>query len=437
MHEFVSVNGLGGGMELGFVQAGMKLVHRAGSLALGAPVVEGNRPVIGWEWTSSFSKEYREWPRFSVPIVMGNPPCSAWSTLTRKDLRGGDAAIMSCTQELIDYSSVVPFAPYLIAIESVQQAYSTGRAWYQNAREELSRRTGFEYDLVWVMQSNATLGGASVRKRVFVCFTRIPFGVEYAQPARVARLGDAIRDLEGLHLTMEKQPYQRPATWWSMNRRAEEGVDGHFVSDKANAPYRELWNLLEAKGIPWQPGQSTTEVLRKLHAVNNGKLPEPWGSEKRLDKLVERDFDLGLNQTGCWDPEKQSQVVTGRGPDHSVHWAEPRLYTQRECARIQGFPDTWRIWPARNYNALSSVWGKGVPVDAGRWLGSWFKAALDGTPGFMRGEPIGPNERMIQLTRTFERTLDMERRWEHQRYVPHEEGHWVDREHEAVGSVCC
>lgn len=434
MHDFVSVNGLGGGMELGFVQAGMRLIHRAGSLSLGAPVVEGNRPIIGWDWNSSFSADYREWPRMLTPIVMGNPPCSAWSTLTRKDLRGGDAAVMKCTAELIDYAGILPFAPYMVAIESVQQAFSTGRKWYQEARDKLSAATGYEYDLVWVMQSNATLGGCSVRKRVFVVYTRIPFGVEYAQPARVARLGDAIRDLEGLKLTMEKQAYRRPATWWTINRRAEDGVDGHYVNPKVNDPYVELWNELSSRGIPWRPGQSTTEVLRTLHSVSNGKVPMPW--MKNIDKLVERDFDLGLNQTGCWDPEKQSQVVTGRGPDHSVHYAEPRLYTYRECARIQGFPDTWQIWPARNYNNLSGVWGKGVPVDAGRWIGRWMKAALDGEPGTMRGEPMSDasNERMIQLTNTFKQTLNVERLWEHERFVPHEEGHWVDRDHD---ESCC
>lgn len=420
-------------MELGFVQAGMRLIYRTGSLNLGAPVVEGNRPVIGWDWTSQFSSDYRDWDRPLTPIVMGNPPCSAWSTLTRKDLRGGDAAVMKCTQEMIDYAGVLPFAPYMIAIESVQQAYSTGRKWYQSAREQLKAQTGFDYDLVWVMQSNASLGGCSVRKRVFVVYTRIPFGVEYAQPERVARLGDAIRDLEGLDLTMAKQPYRRPATWWSMNRRAEDGVDGHFVSEKMNAPYAAIADALLEMGQPWSPGQSTTEVLRRLYHANPNKIPLPWS--KNLNKLVDRDFDQGMNQTQNWDPEKQSPVITGRGPHHSVHYSEPRLYTQRECARIQGFPDTWRIWPARDYGNLQLVWGKGVPVDAGRWLGTWMKAALDGTPGHMLGEPIGPNERMIQLTKTYERTLDVERRWEHQRFVSHEHGHWIDREHDPV--ECC
>lgn len=317
-------------------------------------------------------------------------------------------------------------------LESVQQAFSTGRAWYQAAREQLEAETGHAWDLVWVMQSNASLGGCSIRKRVFVVFTRIPFGVEWAQPARVARLGDAIRDLEGLELTPMKQPYKRPATWWSVPMRAEDGVDGHFAPAKLQETYRELIARMKVVGAPWPVGTDTTHALRELWQ-HGGEIPMPWA--KKLDAHVQRNFVLGMNQTGKWDPDQQARVVTGSGPAHSVHYEEPRVLTYRECARIQGFPDTWRIWPARDYNKLGAVWGKGVPVHAGNWIGQWTRDAVEGRPGSMQGVPIGIRERQIDVTTSYQRTIDVERRWEHQDFVPHEHGHWVDREHDAA--QCC
>jgi site-specific DNA-cytosine methylase len=433
MYDFMTVNGLAGAFDLGAVQAGGRLIHRAGSLSLGAPLLAGNRPLLGWDWEQEFTKDYREWERPSAPVLIGSPPCSAWSTLTRKDLRGGDAKIMSCTQELIDYACIQQTAPYIIAIESVQQAFSTGRKWYQAAREQLEAQTGHKYDLVWVMQSNASLGGASVRKRVFVVYARVPFGVEYAQPRRVPRLGDALRDLEGLEMTFEKQPYRRPATWWSIQKRSDDGVDGHTAPKKLLDQYTNLYNLLKWSGEPWRPGETTGGVLKRYYQ-KYGHLPQEWA--KGLDKLLAKDFDLGLNQTVMWNPDKLGPVVTGRGPHHSVHWTEARTLTYRECARLQGFPDTWRIWPARDYKHLSAAWGKGVPVDCGRWVSGWIFKSLAGQRGTVQGSPIGNSERLLDITQAYKATINMERLWEHRKYEPHEHGHWLDYEHDDDGGCC-
>lgn len=63
--------------------------------------------------------------------------------------------------------------------------------------------------------------------------------------------------------------------------------------------------------------------------------------------------DLQLNIKGAkisqiykrLDPEKPSYTVTGSGGGgtHMYHWAEPRALTNRERARLQTFPDTYRF----------------------------------------------------------------------------------------------
>ncbi|QBZ72729.1 methyltransferase [Gordonia phage GodonK] len=415
----VAVNGLGGGMELGIVQSSndFRLVHRTGSLDLGAPVVRGNRRLLGWDWEDNFTKDTRKWQRHSAPFITANPPCSAWSTLTRKDLRGAGAKVMACTDEVFDYATFMRKSPDIIAIESVQQAFTTGRQYYVDARARLEEETGKKYDLIWLMQSNASLGGASVRRRVFVVYSRIPFGVEYAQPERTTRFGDCVRDLEGLTMSTAKQQYKRPPTWWSLPRRAPDGVDGHFTV-RQSAWYQELMEKTRAAGVPWVPDMATEDALR---AVYRAGIPLPHEWQRQVDKLVAKGFSMGMNQTMMWNPDKMGRVVTGSGPTMSVHYAEDRLLTHRECFRLQGFPDTWTLWPAREYKKLSACPGKGVPVDAGRWLGTWVHAAFMGTPGTILGEEIGDRERKVDITNAYKHTARWEIEWDHTKNTVHDQ----------------
>jgi hypothetical protein len=60
----------------------------------------------------------------------------------------------------------------------------------------------------------------------------------------------------------------------------------------------------------------------------------------------------------------------------------------REVARIQGFPDGWNIWPVRRAPDLGPGWGKGVPVQAGRWVAHFAARAIAGRPGSNVGVPL-------------------------------------------------
>lgn len=417
-YEFVSFDGLAGGGELGMIQAGMELKHRAGDLDLGWVVPETNRQIFGWNWDSLFIKggEYSSRDVKSARVLYGNCPCSAWSTLTRKDLRGSDAKVLVSTNAFFDYAGKMDPPPEIISLESVQQAFSSGREYYQLQRDLLEERTGYKYDLVWLMQSNASLGGSSVRKRVFITMSRIPFGVEYAQPARVARFGDCVRDLEGMELTSSKQPYRRPPTWWSAPRRSTDNVDGHFNDPSENKKFEELMNMAADMGQPWQIGESMDKICERVYK-HYDELPDGWS----VDYLKRKNFSLGLNQTTMWDPNGMGKVVTGSGYALSAHYKEHRLLTIRETFRLQGWPDTVNLWPSRDYKKLVACPGKGVPVDAGRWLGDWVIKVLDGEPGTVYGELIGENERMVNFTNSYKYTLNRERPWDHASNVRHEQ----------------
>lgn len=427
----VDVHGFGGGFTLGAVQAGWDLVGKMSRFAgFGVFNTMANRHLLGNTW-ESVATDPTEWEAIpDVQLVFGNPPCSGFSTLSPKHFRGEDSSINDCMWELISYA--VKARPEMVIFESVQQTFRQGLGLMRRLHTELVEQTGLPYKLVHVLHNNASVGGVSTRKRYFWVATRVPFGIEScginreAQPYtvdRVPQFADMLRDLNPLSLTMSKQPYrgttcectedsdectcaERRAvhvldtSWWC-EREILDGtgmVDGHDIL-RSKTLDRAL-DVLYDGTVTWEAGESMSDVLRKYWLLHN-KLPRSWQYEtKKTDehglvvkltkeeRLVETDFAMGHNQLSRWHATKLARVITGGACHLVLHPWQDRTLTQREAARIQGFPDDWRIWPVRNASDLGPGWGKGVPVQAGRWVAYWAKQSIEGKPGSDQGVPL-------------------------------------------------
>lgn len=397
--RFVDCNGLAGGAALGIIQAGGELVHRCGTLKLGAENMRSNRQLTGWGWEDEFSDDPTDWwaPQ-DVDLVIGTPPCSGYSTLTRADKRGQDARVNDHMNKLVAYAGRV--APPFVAFESVQQAYTTGRSHMQLLRDKLEADTGYQYSLYHVKHNNACLGGAAQRKRYWWVAARVPFGMDPPIPLRVPTLMESIGDLRGLQSTWEKQPYVYPETWWSSRRRSADGaVDGHAIRTLTHE--KRVRALLDALDGNWPEGWREQDACRAVYE-RYGRLPDVWKSQE--ERLVKRDFDMGFNQMVRWYGDRPARVLTGGAMDQAMHPTELRMFTLREAMRIQGWPDTWRLWPLRDVATHPLFAGKGVPVDASRWLGAWIKSSLEGFPGSMRGVPVGDREFLLDSTHNYKHT---------------------------------
>jgi DNA (cytosine-5)-methyltransferase 1 len=91
--------------------------------------------------------------------------------------------------------------------------------------------------------------------------------------------------------------------------------------------------------------------------------------------------DLRLNITGAkisqiykrLDPTKPSYTVTGSGGGgtHIYHWEEPRALTNRERARLQTFPDTYRFMGSKE--SVRKQIGMAVPSQGAKII---FEAIL-------------------------------------------------------------
>ena len=71
---FNDCNGLAGFMSLGFVNTGMEMNVRTGTLDFGNKVAEVNRHLLGDNWSSFFSDDPNEWPDQQADVVLGCPP---------------------------------------------------------------------------------------------------------------------------------------------------------------------------------------------------------------------------------------------------------------------------------------------------------------------------------------------------------------------------
>ena len=398
---FIDCNGLAGFMSYGCVDAGMEMLLRTGTLDFGAPIADSNRHLLGFGWDSEFSENPSDWPRLKADAIIGCPPCSGWSTWSSKESRGPDAKAHEHTRAFMRYAGAVK--PQVIVFECVQQAYTQGRESMLRYRDMVEEVSGKKYDLHHVLHNNLQLGGFSYRPRYFWVAVRkgMKFSAPVTNPKEMPTVMDIIGDLEDLPLQWEDQKTAGRANKYVKElRRKDAKVDGHIDIGGLNSErIADIFKVVGNKG--WRGGEILQEALKHAVDKNNDKFPQSWLSKEK--KIRDRNFILGYSQAGRWPAESWAHVLTGAAMLHVVHPTRPRLITHRECARIQGLPDSWNIANTRDYSEMKATWGKAVAAQAGRWIGKNVIAALDENVSGPAGEKIGDREYMHHTDKGFSR----------------------------------
>jgi site-specific DNA-cytosine methylase len=374
----IDCQGFAGGFTLGVVEAGFTLVGKRENLGgFGVPLLEGNRHLLGQDWRAQATTPDR-WESADVDLVFGNPPCSGFSNLSvsitdgkggRGDWRGIDSSANKCMWDFVAFAAKC--RPQVAIFESVQAAGRLGLPLMQALRADLEQRTGEQWSLHHVFHNNLSLGGCAQRKRYFWVTSRVPFGVEPVEMASVTTLRDRIGDLQDVPLG---------------------AMAGHVISTSLRA--RRLAQL--ATNAVWQPGEFSGDAYRRM-TDNLDRLPL-W------DSMPKTDMGTSLYAARRWRYDEPARVITGCGLDENVHPELPRTFTHREVARILGFPDSWSCDPAIAARSMGAKWwGKGIPVESGRWIATAARESIEGRPGVETGTEVGDREYVIDLTHDWKR----------------------------------
>jgi len=400
----VDCQGFAGGFTLGTVQAGFRLVgKREMKGGFGVFNCEANRHLLGYQWASQVS-DPAEWEPVAVNYVFGNPPCSGFSTLSPKAFRGMDSKINDCMWAFAEYGARC--YPQVMVFESVQAAFKKGQSLMQSLRDKVETITGRRWTLYHVLHNAVSVGGCAQRKRYFWVLTQIPFGIEPPKVERIPSLESVIGDLLELEwFQYEPQPYTEEASWWAEPRRSRSGyVDGHEYYDSTYI--RKSLDLITDETGPWLEGERLQQRMLKYWRIY-GDLHKSWATRapnlmRVYDGETEPRFWCGASQLTRWRWKEPARVITGAGLESVLHPMQDRGLTHREVARIMGFPDSWLIESFRDQRGIiRQTWGKGIPVDCGRWISGWVRNAILGEPGGYTGEMIGDREHLLDFTNSY------------------------------------
>ena len=357
MLKALDVQGLAGGFSLGVVQAGFKLIgKREQEGGFGIPAMDENRHLLGDDWDIEACAP-SQWTPVKTDLLFGNPPCSGFSKMS---ISYGSEWRETVNQAIWDH---IHFAakcdPTIVIFESVQGAFEQSREMMQALRAVLEEESGHKFDLYHVLHNSAVLGGVQDRPRYFWVASRVPFGVELPDPAAEPEtMRERIGDLQHADLG---------------------SVEGHMPLSAPRCV--RLGNL--AAGAPWYEGEHSGKAWMRNQSieVDSGDRNITGGFTGKRPRY-----------------DKPSWVLDGYAPTKWVHPVLPRTITLREAARLMGFPDDWKVEPYTTTQVRSKWFGKGVTVEAGRWIAEAAHAALAGQPFSYSGFEIGVDEYLIDAT---------------------------------------
>lgn len=403
MVDFIDAHGFAGGFTVGGVQSGMRLIGKhEDKSGFGIKQCEVNRRVLGDAWEAE-AVDPKDWTPQDAQVMLTNPPCSAFSSMTYGTITNSvDHRINNCMWDCIRYAGKV--APQVFIMESVQGAAVRGTPLMRQLRDELERLTGHSYHLYHVLQNNAALGGASLRRRYFMVLSRIPFGVELPDFGPPPTLFDSIGDLESMdYHTWSRQPYELQPSEWARREvvRGPSGTDGHITAKWDTPGMARIIDLLEGDTenmMIWPQDKCLVVALRRYYEAH-GQLPPSWHFKRRSgvwadEALIAKQMEMGFTRPKRWRYDKPAFVIIGGAMYLVVHPTQNRMLTHRECARIMGFPDDFVIEPLQGLRGLEEGWGKGVSVQAGRWVASWAHQAVLGQSGSFTGIPVTGHHRL-------------------------------------------
>ncbi|KAJ4837570.1 hypothetical protein Tsubulata_038149 [Turnera subulata] len=337
-----------------------------------------------------------------VDFINGGPPCQGFSGMNR--FNQSTWSKVQCEMILAFLSFADYFRPKYFLLENVRNFVSFNKG--QTFRLTLASLLEMGYQVRFGILEAGAYGVSQSRKRAFIWAAApeetLPEWPEpmhvfaapelkinlsdssyYAAarsttngaPFRAITVRDTIGDLPavGNGASETNMEYNEdPVSWFQKKIRG----DAVALTDHISKEMNEL-NLIRCKKIPRRPGADWRDLPEEKVRLSTGQLVDliPWclpntaSRHNQWKGLFGRlDWD-GNFPTSITDPQPMGKVGM------CFHPEQDRIVTVRECARFQGFPDSYKF--AGNIQHKHRQIGNAVPPPLAYALGVKLKEALD------------------------------------------------------------
>lgn len=348
-------------------------------------------------------KEILNLPRpGQVDFINGGPPCQGFSGMNR--FNQSSWSKVQCEMILAFLSFADYFRPKYFLLENVRNFVSFNKG--QTFRLAIASLLEIGYQVRFGILDAGAYGVSQSRKRAFIWAASpeellpewpepmhvfsgpelkitLDQNTQYAAarstsngaPFRAITVRDTIGDLPDVKngASATTMGYKdEPASWYQKKIRGKEEILIDHITKEMN----EL-NLIRCKKIPKRPGADWRDLPDEKVRLSNGQLVDliPWclpNTAKRHNQwkgLFGRLDWEGNFPTSITDPQPMGKVGM------CFHPEQDRIITVRECARSQGFPDSYKL--VGNIQHKYRQIGNAVPPPLAYALGRKLREAVE------------------------------------------------------------
>ncbi len=345
-----------GGFDLGFIREGFssRAAYDCDSEAVDSFKANFSSPIYDVDLTEGVPRENE---LRDIDVLIAGPPCQGFSTAGKRQIDDKRNHLLTLTGHLASRIS-----PKVLIVENVAGALSGAHARYWHELDATMRQAGYRTNTIRCQATD--VGMAQLRRRIlfFAWKTKrdIDFTIQALPPKDLRSVLDGVQH-QANHHPKKLIPQSRE---WQIARRIKAGQKLSNVRGGENAV--ATWDIPEVFGAISDHERTILEVLRRLRRQNRlrdhgdadpvslCRLESALGKPfvRLVDDLVAKGYlrrvGPGIDLVGtfngkfrrlAWD--KPSCTVDTRfgSPRYFLHPSQPRGFTVREAARIQGFDD--------------------------------------------------------------------------------------------------
>lgn len=338
-----------------------------------------------------------------VDLIVGGPPCQGFSGMNRFNQRTWSK--VQCEMILSFLSFADYFRPRFFLLENVRNFVSFNKG--QTFRLTLASLLEMGYQVRFGVLQAGNYGVSQSRKRAFIWAASpeeslpdwpearhvfassqldivLPGGLTYAAvrnatsgaPLRPITVRDTIAELPPVGNGADKTDISYgnpPESWFQKFIRGQESHLYDHISKEMN----EL-NHIRCQRIPKRPGADWRDLPEEKVKLSTGQLVDliPWCLPNTAERhnqwkgLFGRLDWEGNFPTSVTDPQPMGKVGMCFHPELD------RIVTVRECARSQGFPDSYKFYG--NIQCKHRQIGNAVPPPLACALGEKLKEVAEG-----------------------------------------------------------